>query len=206
MNVWLGKHPWLIVAHLTLATILWATVVYAAGPPARGAGGRPATIAGLRSDRHPGGRPPDDMESATNTGDLMPAPRSTARPSTARHRSTRRAPAPGSRRPLGAVLGDYLALTKPRIISLLLVTTVATMFVADPSGPAIATILWTILGGYLAAGGAGAINHYLERDRDARMARTCAPAAGRGADRAAPRARSSGSRSARSRRSSSRSP
>jgi len=30
MNVWLGKHPWLIVAHLTLATVLWATVVYAA--------------------------------------------------------------------------------------------------------------------------------------------------------------------------------
>ena len=47
------------------------------------------------------------------------------------------------------------------------------MFVADPSGPALATILWTMLGGYLAAGGAGAINHYLERDRDARMARTC---------------------------------
>jgi heme A synthase len=30
LNVWLGKHPWLIVAHLTLATILWATVVFAA--------------------------------------------------------------------------------------------------------------------------------------------------------------------------------
>jgi protoheme IX farnesyltransferase len=70
-------------------------------------------------------------------------------------------------------LRDYLALTKPRIIALLLVTTVATMFVADPAGPGLATILWTIVGGYLAAGGAGAINHYLERDRDARMARTC---------------------------------
>ena len=75
-------------------------------------------------------------------------------------------------RPLGAVLRDYLALTKPRIIGLLLVTTVATMFVADPSGPSLGTILWTVLGGYLAAGGAGAINHYLERDRDARMDRT----------------------------------
>ena len=46
------------------------------------------------------------------------------------------------------------------------------MFVADPSGPALSTILWTMLGGYLAAGGAGAINHYVDRDRDARMART----------------------------------
>ena len=47
------------------------------------------------------------------------------------------------------------------------------MFVADPSGRRLAVILWTILGGYLAAGGAGAINHFVDRDRDARMARTC---------------------------------
>src|SRR4051812_422087 len=67
---------------------------------------------------------------------------------------------------------DYVTLTKPRIISLLLLTCVATMFVADPGGPALSTILWTCLGGYLAAGGAGAINHYIERERDARMART----------------------------------
>jgi heme o synthase len=77
-----------------------------------------------------------------------------------------------SSRPVGAVVRDYVALTKPRIISLLLVTTVATMFVADPVGPSLATVLWTMLGGYLAAGGAGAINHYLDRERDARMART----------------------------------
>lgn len=67
---------------------------------------------------------------------------------------------------------DYVALTKPRIISLLLVTTVATMIVAAPEGLALSTVLWTMLGGYLAAGGAGAINHYLDRERDARMART----------------------------------
>ena len=46
------------------------------------------------------------------------------------------------------------------------------MFVADPSGPGLSPILWTMLGGYLAAGGAGAINHYIDRDRDARMTRT----------------------------------
>ena len=67
---------------------------------------------------------------------------------------------------------DYVSLTKPRIISLLLLTTVATMFVADPSGPALSTILWTMLGGYMAAGGAGAINHYIDRNRDARNNRT----------------------------------
>jgi protoheme IX farnesyltransferase len=71
-----------------------------------------------------------------------------------------------------SVILDYASLTKPRIISLLLLTTVATMFVADPSGPALSAILWTMLGGFLAAGGAGAINHYIDRDRDAKMART----------------------------------
>ena len=71
-----------------------------------------------------------------------------------------------------AVVLDYLSLTKPRIISLLLLTTVATMFVADPAGPSLSVILWTMLGGYLAAGGAGAINHYLDRERDALMGRT----------------------------------
>jgi heme o synthase len=70
-----------------------------------------------------------------------------------------------------AVAVDYVALTKPRVISLLLLTTVTTMFVATPS-PGLGTILLTMVGGYLAAGGAGAINHYLERDIDARMSRT----------------------------------
>src|SRR5213593_1927660 len=90
------------------------------------------------------------------------------------------AAAPGRVAPVGEaraaaalpLIRDYLALTKPRIISLLLLTTLATMFVADPSGPALSTMLWTALGGYLAAGGAGAINHYLDRELDARMTRT----------------------------------
>jgi protoheme IX farnesyltransferase len=75
-------------------------------------------------------------------------------------------------RSLAQVARDYIALTKPRIISLLLLTTVATMIVADGSFPPISTVIWTMIGGYLAAGGAGAINHYIDRDRDARMART----------------------------------
>jgi heme o synthase len=115
------------------------------------------------------------MESATNTSDLMGAGIADG-PSVDRAGGGQlagAAAAPLAGRARMAVLRDYLALTKPRIILLLLVTTVATMFVADPSGPSLATILWTMVGGYLAAGGAGAINHYLERDRDARMARTC---------------------------------
>ncbi len=70
------------------------------------------------------------------------------------------------------VVRDYVTLTKPRIISLLLLTTVATMIVAKGGFPSISTLVWTMLGGYLAAGGAGAVNHYIDRERDARMART----------------------------------
>ena len=110
------------------------------------------------------------MESAANTGDLVgPAAVEGATPEGAS------VPLAGAVQPRGLreVLRDYLALTKPRIIVLLLITTVTAMFVADPSGPSLTTILWTMLGGYLAAGGAGAINHFVDRDRDARMARTC---------------------------------
>jgi protoheme IX farnesyltransferase len=75
-------------------------------------------------------------------------------------------------RSLAQTVRDYVSLTKPRIISLLLLTTVATMIVALGSFPPIETVLWTMLGGYWAAGGAGAINHYLDRERDAGMVRT----------------------------------
>ncbi|MHB1311963.1 MAG: UbiA family prenyltransferase, partial [Gemmatimonadaceae bacterium] len=65
---------------------------------------------------------------------------------------------------------DLISLTKPRIISLLLVTTLAPMFVAG--SPSWATILWTGIGGYLMAGGANAVNMYIDRDIDDLMART----------------------------------
>src|SRR3954471_20736826 len=68
------------------------------------------------------------------------------------------------------VLADYVALTKPKVQSLLLLTTVATMLVAGH--PSLALILATCLGGYLSAGGAGAVNHWFDRDIDAQMTRT----------------------------------
>ncbi len=69
-------------------------------------------------------------------------------------------------------LRDYVTLTKPRIISLLLVTTWAPMVIALQELPPAATFWWTMLGGYLMAGGANAINMYIDRDIDARMPRT----------------------------------
>jgi heme o synthase len=65
---------------------------------------------------------------------------------------------------------DMVTLTKPRIISLLLLTTIAPMFVAGT--PGLGLILIVALGGYLMAGGANAVNMYLDRDIDDRMART----------------------------------
>jgi protoheme IX farnesyltransferase len=65
---------------------------------------------------------------------------------------------------------DLVALTKPRIISLLLVTTIAPMYVAgDPSWQ---LVLAVFVGGYLMAGGANAVNMYMDRDIDDRMSRT----------------------------------
>ena len=69
-----------------------------------------------------------------------------------------------------SVVRDLVMLTKPRIVLLLLVTTIAPMFVAGE--PSLALVLAVVVGGYLMAGGANAVNMYLDRDIDDRMART----------------------------------
>src|SRR5262249_32909702 len=69
-------------------------------------------------------------------------------------------------------VGAYIALTKPRIIELLLVTTVPTMILAEQGIPRLTLILATLVGGTLAAGGANAINMFVDRDIDRLMPRT----------------------------------
>jgi protoheme IX farnesyltransferase len=69
-------------------------------------------------------------------------------------------------------LAAYVALTKPRIIELLLVTTIPTMIVAARGLPPLSRMLWTLMGGALAAGGANSINCYIDRDIDRVMRRT----------------------------------
>jgi protoheme IX farnesyltransferase len=68
--------------------------------------------------------------------------------------------------------GAYLSLTKPRIISLLLITTIPTMILANRGVPSLWLMFATIVGGSLAAGGANAINCYIDRDIDEVMHRT----------------------------------
>jgi heme o synthase len=88
--------------------------------------------------------------------------------------------APALERPLAAAHGrswagvarDYFELTKPSIILLLLITTVPAMVLAQGGWPSTWLVLATLAGGMLAAGGAGAVNMYIDRDIDAVMSRT----------------------------------
>jgi heme o synthase len=100
----------------------------------------------------------------------------TAAPATGTVRD-RAQPAPGTAAPTrGALVRrtvlDYVALTKPRIIELLLVTTIPVMFLAEGGFPSWWLVAATVIGGYLAAGGANVINMWYDRDIDAIMKRT----------------------------------
>ena len=77
-----------------------------------------------------------------------------------------------TRRSTGAVIRDYVTLTKPKIISLLLVTAAGGMFLAAQGVPSLTMLAWVWIGGALASGGANAINHQLDRDIDREMHRT----------------------------------
>jgi heme o synthase len=85
-----------------------------------------------------------------------------------------RATTPARRLPsaVRARVGAYLALTKPRIIELLLVTTVPAMMLAAEGWPTWTLLLWTLVGGTLAAGAANVFNCYYDRDIDRLMHRT----------------------------------
>ena len=71
-----------------------------------------------------------------------------------------------------SLLADLVTLTKPRIISLLLVTTIAPMFITPAGLPSLYKVLWVLLGGYLMAGGANATNMWFDQDIDDKMIRT----------------------------------
>jgi len=78
----------------------------------------------------------------------------------------------GTRRAPHTVVGAYVALTKPRIIELLLITTIPAMVLAQGGWPATQLVFMTLVGGTLAAGGANAINMVVDRDIDRLMPRT----------------------------------
>jgi heme o synthase len=82
-------------------------------------------------------------------------------------------PAPAIR-PVREIVNDYVEFTKPRIMVLLLITTLGGMLIAAAGWPSLDLILWTMVGGGMSAGGASALNHYIDRDIDGLMSRTSA--------------------------------
>jgi protoheme IX farnesyltransferase len=100
---------------------------------------------------------------SVGTRPLVPSRLAPGGPGTAAH---------GLRRAPTTLLGNYVALTKPRIVELLLITTVPTMVLAADGWPAWRLVAVTLIGGSLAAGGANAANMYVDRDIDAKMQRT----------------------------------
>jgi protoheme IX farnesyltransferase len=82
------------------------------------------------------------------------------------------APAAPAQPTLAHVLGAYVALTKPRIVELLLMTTVPVMFLAEGGVPSLWLVAATVVGGTMAAGSANTLNCVIDRDIDERMLRT----------------------------------
>lgn len=181
---------WLSSLHLAAATLLWATMVgivivarrtweeepgfAGAASPARRPTGGPVTMPGqpvLQMSAQPA--PDTQILRLSGPGSGAGVAFAAAYPRFA-------FPLPDLRR-ASVVVSDYVALTKPGILTLLLVTTLGAMLVAAEGVPPFGLVLATMIGGAMAAGGANALNCYLDRDIDAIMPRTSrrATAAGR---------------------------
>jgi len=147
LQVWTQLAPWTQTLHVALATFIWTAAVGATFVSYYRA--RAATQA--RATGSGGAASPGSPDTGVS--------------------------GPGGRSPADTVRA-YIALTKPRIIELLLITTVPAMVLATRDLPGVDwvdwgwLVVWTLVGGTLAAGSANAINQYLERDIDILMTRT----------------------------------
>jgi protoheme IX farnesyltransferase len=147
---------WAVALHVALGAAIWALLVAAAVTAYCAARFQPGTIPELSGPGGPGSGSRRREHGAEGTPAGGPGP------------------APADAPPLSAAerLQAYIALTKPRIVELLLVTTVPAMVLAARGVPRLDLMLWTLLGGALAAGSANAINQVVDRDIDALMTRT----------------------------------
>jgi protoheme IX farnesyltransferase len=162
---------WLSGAHLAAATLLWAamlgvavvarrpaepewTPLGARSPTFRPATGTTEALVRMSAYDDPA---PSGVAIAGGAG-VLAAPGFTLPPLDVRR--------------VRESLADYVALTKPGILTLLLATTLGAMLVAEGSLPPFGLVLATMIGGALAAGGANVLNCYLDRDIDAKMPRT----------------------------------
>lgn len=178
--------PWLSGMHLATAALLWGLMVALVVVASRLKSASP-TASEDRALRHPANhdsRHPTSNQPATvnMSGDpavaALSLPLTSAGPHAASAALTfaQTSTMIGVRWPdplrVQAVVADYVALTKPGIMSLLLVTTLGAMFVAAEGVPSLGLVIATLVGGVLAAGGANVLNCYIDRDIDARMPRT----------------------------------
>jgi protoheme IX farnesyltransferase len=141
--------PSLRALHLLVGTAVWGALVALAVHSARTPSPEAAAAADPAAAQPSPAVPSRLQPSPQGPGHSQPSP--AAPPSLAR---------------------DFVTLTKPRIISLLLVTTIAPMFITDRGMPPLDLVLWVAIGGYLMAGGANAINMWFDRDIDQVMTRT----------------------------------
>ncbi|HSM33537.1 MAG TPA: heme o synthase, partial [Anaerolineae bacterium] len=171
LQIWTTLEPWAVSLHLSLGSLIWVLLLAGAlhgWYSARAAVGRAAGAAGTNE---PLAAP---AQGAPAQGSPAQPARAQAPDATAEARGLRVSHASDR----GARLRAYVALTKPRIIELLLVTTVPAMVLAwrFSEGLDAARFAWlvvaTLVGGSLAAGAANAINNYLDRDIDLVMVRT----------------------------------
>jgi len=166
LQVWTQLAPWTQTLHVALAAFVWVAAIGATFVSYYGARGAalPAGAAGV-----PSGSPtrsgPSGSPTAGAAGSLPERP-------------TRGGSTLGGMTRADTIRA-YIALTKPRIIELLLITTVPAMVLATRDLPGTVDwiawgwlVVWTLVGGTLAAGSANAINQYLDRDIDILMTRT----------------------------------
>ena len=162
----IGDPIWISAPHLLVAMLFWITMLGVAlaawGPRPERIAGRQTAIAGkasaapTASDVRYAGPPVSDGTLALAT------------PSAALGIGLTLSPLLRAR----LIVADYVALTKPGIMTLLLTTTLCAMLIAARGVPPFWLVAVTMLGGILAAGGANALNCFIDRDIDAQMART----------------------------------
>jgi protoheme IX farnesyltransferase len=161
----LGDPAWASAPHLAIATLLWmvmlgvmlaawgprpeyATASARASEQATASAGRPTNV--LNTGAHASGTATLAVPAASLEFDLAVPPLRRVR----------------------QIVADYVALTKPGIMSLLLVTTFCAMLMAERGLPPFWLVVVTLLGGVLASGGANVLNCYIDRDIDGQMSRT----------------------------------
>jgi len=147
LNVVTELHAASVTAHLSVATLIWGTL-WSAWLVARRTAAVDVSKPVDTSEPNEKGLPPMIESPVAETSEPSAPPRRRSK------------------------VAAYTALTKPRIIELLLVTTLPTMVVAARAVPGVGLMVATLVGGALAAGGANALNMVVDRDIDARMDRT----------------------------------